>query len=594
MEIIRAISVAVRDAAWGTVLPSVLVQDVERRRTSFTIRLGVEHVRDEVDFAWEGSIVGDADGTIRFAFRGRVRRAFLRARIGFCVVHPRAFAGQPVGIATPWGSFEGRFPTRIAPVSMFSMIRSIRQPLANGSTLAIDFEGDLFETEDQRNFGDASFKTYCTPLCLPQPVLVEEGETIEQAVTVSVRPRLSVPRRRVAQRSVEVGREAVASLPQVGLTAIGEGVTPPDGAAARLRMLAIDHLRVEVDADSPSAAQRLAEGRRQARAAGARVELSLLSDAVGTGIAETLGRACDMAIDPVRVLLHDRTSAGTTRAALESLRASMQRRALTAPVGGGSRAWFDLVNMRPPIPGPDLLTFGMSPQAHAFDDATIMENVETLSDIIDSAVVIADGRRLSVGPIGIAYPFDPWAPETGRKTTSGLPYGLDRRQPTMLAAAWTLGALARLARVEVASITLREWAGMAGVIAAEQDGAPPPVVAPGEAQPLFHVLAALRGLHGQPAVLASAAPGGVACLALRDETLVRVLLANLAPDERSLSLRMPGTGAATCRILDRPSLASWRWDATGWSTPADGIHPSKGRIPLVLPGYAVATLERRA
>ena len=28
----------------------------------------------------------------------------------------------------------------------------------------LHYEGDIFETEDQRNWSDASYKTFCTPL----------------------------------------------------------------------------------------------------------------------------------------------------------------------------------------------------------------------------------------------------------------------------------------------------------------------------------------------------------------------------------------------------------------------------------------------
>ena len=33
----------------------------------------------------------------------------------------------------------------------------------DGGTVVFDFEGDLWETEDHRNWTDANFKTYSTP-----------------------------------------------------------------------------------------------------------------------------------------------------------------------------------------------------------------------------------------------------------------------------------------------------------------------------------------------------------------------------------------------------------------------------------------------
>ncbi len=43
--------------------------------------------------------------------------------------------------------------------------------------------------EDQRNWTDASYKTYSTPLALPFPVEIRAGETVEQTVTLWVTRR---------------------------------------------------------------------------------------------------------------------------------------------------------------------------------------------------------------------------------------------------------------------------------------------------------------------------------------------------------------------------------------------------------------------
>lgn len=40
-----------------------------------------------------------------------------------------------------------------------------------GVTVGIDFSGETFEMEDQRNWTDASFKTYCRPLARPAPTI---------------------------------------------------------------------------------------------------------------------------------------------------------------------------------------------------------------------------------------------------------------------------------------------------------------------------------------------------------------------------------------------------------------------------------------
>lgn len=50
----------------------------------------------------------------------------------------------------------------------------------------ISFEGDIFEMEDQRNWTDASYKIYSTPLELPFPVEVKKGDQFRQKISITV------------------------------------------------------------------------------------------------------------------------------------------------------------------------------------------------------------------------------------------------------------------------------------------------------------------------------------------------------------------------------------------------------------------------
>ena len=58
-------------------------------------------------------------------------------------------------------------------------MRAILHEVTPGVEVEVRMEGETFETEDQRNWSDASFKTYGTPLHLPFPVEVAEGTRVE-------------------------------------------------------------------------------------------------------------------------------------------------------------------------------------------------------------------------------------------------------------------------------------------------------------------------------------------------------------------------------------------------------------------------------
>jgi len=70
-------------------------------------------------------------------------------------------------------------------------------------------EGDSFEMEDQRNWTDASYKTYLRPLGLPFSYTSMRGEDIEQSVTISFSGKSTAARSETgaAQIMVQVGNE---------------------------------------------------------------------------------------------------------------------------------------------------------------------------------------------------------------------------------------------------------------------------------------------------------------------------------------------------------------------------------------------------
>ena len=99
---------------------------------------------------------------------GVARSTFLRSRIGLCVLHPVhecsgvkckvEHAGGVAGVAA--------FPDQICaqlPIPGFFEMRALSYDVAPDLRAELRFEGDLFETEDQRNWTDASFKTFSTP-----------------------------------------------------------------------------------------------------------------------------------------------------------------------------------------------------------------------------------------------------------------------------------------------------------------------------------------------------------------------------------------------------------------------------------------------
>ena len=164
-EVIRRIYAAVRDRNWGTVPAEISDLKTQIAEDHFRITYTSTHRQERIHFEWQAEIVGEADGSIRFTFAGEAKTTFLSNRIGFCVLHPiRECAGAKCRARYTNGTeAEFAFPVTIAaeqPVSGLAELAGLAHEIEPGIWVEMEFEGDVFEMEDQRNWIDASFKTF--------------------------------------------------------------------------------------------------------------------------------------------------------------------------------------------------------------------------------------------------------------------------------------------------------------------------------------------------------------------------------------------------------------------------------------------------
>ena len=77
-------------------------------------------------------------------------------------------------------------PELICPDQPAFAIRALLHEPVDGLGLTCRLEGDTFEMEDQRNWTDASFKTYVRPVALPRPFTISGRERVAQSVTIMI------------------------------------------------------------------------------------------------------------------------------------------------------------------------------------------------------------------------------------------------------------------------------------------------------------------------------------------------------------------------------------------------------------------------
>jgi hypothetical protein len=603
-EIVRRIYVAVRDRNWDTVAPEISEVRIERQTDSFRISYAVRNRQGEIDFAWTGTITGGADGTIRFAMDGEARSTFARNRIGFCVLHPfRECPGQPCRVEHADGSVEeGAFPRFISPHQPFKEIRAISHEVVPGLRAEVRFEGDIFEMEDHRNWTDASLKTYCTPLALPYPVEVRQGTRIAQSVTLTLSS--SAPPQPSAGEDAAV-RLAFRNTPPVGLPRIGLGVAShgqPLSAkeVERLRMLRLGHLRLDLRLSGPAHAAALRRATEEARALGVPLQVAvILSNTAEAELDRLLGLLEEVRPPVVEWLVFHQGEMSTSERWVRLARERLGRYDPASKVGAGTNAFFTELNRgRPPINALDLACYSINPQAHAFDNAALVENLEAQAATVESARQFLGDLPLAVGPVTLKARFNPSA--TGPERELGpdeLPAPVDVRQMSLFGAAWTLGSLKYLAESGAESVTYYETTGWRGVMETGS-GSPKPELfrsLPGTVFPLFHVLADVgEFMGGEVLPLSTSDPLRANALALRKDGRARVLVANMTSQAQNVSVEGI-TRRVQMRRLDETNAEEAIREPEGFrARPGEQLSPGVHGIEIELPAYAVVRLDTTA
>src|SRR5690606_13365171 len=245
-ELIRMIYSAVRDENWTTLLYDISDEQIEEREQGFLISYTATYRHgDAAVFRATFTLEGRQDNVITVEMKGEVLAGFTRNRIGLCVLHPRHLKGSSVEVTNSDGkSVKAMFSRLISPHQVLIDIRALKHNIGS-KEVSITFEGDVFETEDQRNWMDASYKTYSTPLSIPFPVTVKVGDKVYNRVTVKV----------VETGDVEVPSDKEATIatkfawPRIGYE---KNYARPlnDDEIGQLRTVPFDHYRVELDLDN--------------------------------------------------------------------------------------------------------------------------------------------------------------------------------------------------------------------------------------------------------------------------------------------------------------------------------------------------------
>ncbi|WSG77135.1 hypothetical protein U8P80_25845 (plasmid) [Rhizobium beringeri] len=548
-EVLRAISYLVRDRDWGTYSPEITDLRIEQNDNRFEVAyLARCEGPDDTRLVIDVRITGSAN-RLDFEAEAIAPTGFETNRCGFCILHPIVgLAGSAATVEHVDGEIVAtRFPDLIEPWQPFKDMRAITHAVMPDVQAECRMEGDTFEMEDQRNWSDASYKTYVRPLALPWPYQIAANQPVRQKTSLVIRDISGSTRHPPGVSGGAIKLELGArtgTMPDIGVIITPEEADATLSAKSVLTEIAPQELLFHFDPGAGHGVDALAQFAVLAAAHRGRstLEIALACKSSPSIEAAEIARQMQLAeFRPDAIMISpsvDRQSTppGSTwpdcppldevytaaRAAFPGIR-----------IGGGMLSYFTELNRkRVPEGQLDFVSHCTNPIVHAADDLSVMQTLEALPFITRSVRAIYGDKPYRIGPSTIPMRQNPYGSRT-MDNPSGARIPMADRDPRhngRFGQAFGFGYAMRVLDADLECLTLSAVSGPFGLIAG-----PGEPTEPGGRRPLFDTVRTLCRLAGATwRECVSSSPAEVLSFVARETTGARLYVVNLTSEERKV------------------------------------------------------------
>ena len=568
VEVIRGIGYLLRDENWATPTIELGKVTVERTHDAVTLSFPGRVRSGPVTFDIAAEIEASAVGELEFRVIGTAGGDFAANRIGFTVLHPTPECEDiPLRVEHLNDEPETtRFPLEISPSQPVLDIKALTYSPGDGVEVRCEMHSMLpngrqgpFEMEDQRNWSDASFKTYVGSLLEPWPYDVLRGDRFEQRITLrcsSAKPsQATTPTGGGTALLLELGPETGETGASIGLAVSEDNTAEALRQTALLARAGVHHLTAYVRAGGDRLSESLADIQHLAAELSFDVtlEVEMPCEAAPAAELDRVADACKAAaLRPASVLAcpadylrsYQPTERWPDLPPLAEIYAAARGAFPESMIGGGMLSYFTELNRKwPPAEAIDYVSHTVAPIVHAADDATLMENLATIPAMGATVRTRLGGIEHRLGPSAISMRHNPYGSTTiPNMQAQRIAMGdADPRERGLLGAAWTLGLAVAAQAAGIRHLTLFAAGGTRSVLYTPGAHRQPwfDDVENAKVRPLFHVVRGLAALSTSKVVEAQLIGENarrVAAFAATDGTEIEVWFANLtdAPVEIQL------------------------------------------------------------
>lgn len=594
-EAVARIYVGVRVEDWVTVPMGATTVHVEQDSENFEARISSRHLGEGAEVQWDGILEGRSDGRLRFAVVAHVLETAMFNRIGLCLLHrSRLMVGGRLVVHRVGRPQSMSIPSQIAPqwvvrkreFGMTEPFRRVTLETPSGLEFSEAYSGEMFEVEDERNFGDGFFKIYGPPTRDGYPRQRRAGSAVKQSVTIQfvahdeVTPvGVKSSRSKTVSRSstsIEIRSSEGGLMPPVGVDwrALGPGIVGAKELRT-MRDLSPSHVRFDIKMSEQDWSNQLMQALSAASASRTHLECALwFDDIVDVRLQELAVILSGNSARVARVLIHSMLTGVPSSSLMEMVFRLLSREMSGLPLFATSSGGLWELNEERPRYSPGLgVAYPTNPGMHLGDDEAAFEGLFGQGDGVTSARSLYPDAPVAVTPVTIGrMPSQIRSGVSLADESEILAPPDDARLDTTTGAAWIGGSIGALVRAGAASLTYADR--IYGV----------------DPRPFAHVLAAACAMEGYPLLECG----------VEREDLVRIfgvrrglecdfIVANLSPESVGIDFKIPADFVEMSgHVLNEQSL-SFAMAAPGpWRRSNEHMTIRAGLVQDQLGAHAVA------
>ncbi len=356
---------------------------------------------------------------------------------------------------------EKKFPEFLTPDQPFFKFKKLAYTLDDSLLVNINFKGIIFEMEDQRNWGDASFKIYSGSLLDPFPYLEKEGSNFSQAVKIDIvnKKQRSFPSKNI----VKIDHTTSYKFPKIGIK-IDSLILPDDNLISNFDYY---YYLIDFTKDYKSVTTRYQN----------KVFLVALVDHINDPekeLTKIYNFITENNINLDKILICPKIYLNSFQPAgewpkvpeLNEYYKIAKKMFSNSQIVSGMVTNFTELNRKRPKMFYDLVSFSFTPIIHDSSDYGVLNTPETIPYILKTLKNFSNSSDVHIGPISIGMYFNPYG-ESLVKNKKKIRLEMadsDPRHDQLFSLTWTLAIFIQSINKESKFFTFNSIYGHHGIL----------------------------------------------------------------------------------------------------------------------------------